>query len=136
MVGAHSCITMKLHNRLKLIKRVVMTQPNEPEEDVTARTVRVAGVMAAVLSYFDKHPNQVLHIGEISEAVGFPSDKVRGAINNIKTANKAGAKKRLKVELQGQAWIWRSGPTDGTTLDTLYVKAYESKSGKILVEDE
>jgi len=115
-----------------------MTQPNAPQEDVTARTVRVAGVQALVLAYFDKHPNQVLHIAEISEAVGSPSDKVRNAINNIRTGNKADAQKRLKVELQGQAWVWRSGNlgTDGSTLDTLYVKAYESKSGVVLVEDE
>src|SRR5882757_3543026 len=107
-----------------------MTESSAPQEDVTARTVTGAGVQALVLAYFDKHPNQVLHIGEIAEAVGSPSDKVRNAINNIRTGNKADAKKRLKVELQGQAWVWRSGNVgaDGPTLDTLYVKAYESKS--------
>lgn len=105
-----------------------MTEPNE--------TTRSPGVTAAVLSYLDKHPNQVLHLGEISEATGFPPKSVQSAINNIKQANKADAKNRLKVELQGQAWVWRSGPIDSTTLDTLYVKAYESKSGEILVEDE
>src|SRR5882757_8558953 len=108
---------------------------NEVPEDVSARTTRATGIMGTVLAYFDKHPNQILHLNDIAEGTGFPKEKVRDAINNIRTGNKADAKTRLKVEVQGQAWLWRSGKVEGR-LDTLYVKAYESKSGVILVESE
>lgn len=131
MVGAHSCITMNL----KSIKRVIMTQPNEPHGE---RAKRMMGIGSAVLEFFDKHPNQVVHLNDIAEQTGFPKDRVQNAISNLALRNTANAKQRLKVEIRGQAWTWRSGKLEGdmTKLDTLYVQVYESQSGRILVEDE
>lgn len=132
-VGSLSC------NIVKLLNGVNMTEI-APKAETATKKSRSTGAQAAVLAYFEKHPNQVLHLKDIAEDTGFAPDKVRSAINNLNTGNKADAKKRLKVEIRGQAWVWRSGKLDsdsGATLDALFVKVYESEKGNYsLAEDE
>ncbi len=102
---------------------------------VDEKQKRTFGAQVAVLEYLQKRANVTVFVNDMVQDLGLNKNTVQKCVSNLRYQNKAEARERLIVEIAGQAWTWRTGSIAGVS-GPLYEVAFQTKSGRVYVQDE
>lgn len=97
---------------------------------------RAMGIGAAVLSYFDKHPDITVYLKDIAQETGYPEDKVQASINGMRNRNVGDLATRCTIVMAGQAWRVSSKPVSLLkSTKRLFEERFTTDRGTIIVEE-
>lgn len=66
------------------------------------------GTKAALIAYFDKHPNQRVYVEDIMKELNLSKDQVRVGINNLRASEPVPYKQQLEIVAKGSIWYFHT----------------------------
>lgn len=96
------------------------------------------GIKAALIQYFDAHPNRRLPVERIAKDTGYSEEQVRVGINNLKSAEPDPYREQLITIVRGRIWMFRAYVEDGLPApdpQKMFALVADNQNGVLILQD-